>query len=367
MEYLADLETIVRVNSFTSNKEGVNTVGLIFHSWMAELGYKRIRHSRSHIGDHLHFRTARGDGRKILLLGHMDTVFPPGSFETYRDDGEWVYGPGVCDMKGGLIVILEALREVHRRHGRIENIDLLLVSDEETGSEDAKAVTMEVAKDYDCCFVFEAAGPNQALVVGRKGVGTFTMDIEGRATHAGNQYSNGINANLEAAIKLVELTKLTDLSKGTTVNVGRIEGGIGANTISPHASLLFEIRYRETAERDRLLVQIGRLVEQSQVAGTKTVLGGGLQRDVMEPGPRQQNLLQAIETITGMRLPTESRGGVSDANVTSTAGLVTLDGFGPYGEGDHSDKEKALKASFEQRIELVSKILLQHQANKQFF
>jgi len=364
MEYLADLEALVRINSYTLNKEGVDTVGLIFHSWMTELGYKRTVHSRSHIGDHLHFRAARGEGQRILLLGHMDTVFPPGSFETYLEDREWVYGPGVCDMKGGLIVILESLREVHRRCGKIQNIDLLLVSDEETGSEDAIVVTTEVAADYDYCFVFEAAGRNQAVVEGRKGVGTFTMDIEGLAAHAGNQYSNGVNANLEAALKLVELTALTDLSKGTTVNVGRVEGGIGANTISPHASLLFEIRYRNVVERDRLLREIDQMVRHSQVTGTTTVLGGGLQRDVMEPSPKQQDLLQAIETITGRRLPTEFRGGVSDANVTSAAGLVTLDGFGPYGEGDHSNKEKALKTSLEQRIELVSTILTYHQTNK---
>ncbi len=113
-----------------------------------------------------------------------------------------------------------------------------------------------------------------------------------------------------------------------------------------------------------LTVPVDQMVRHSQVAGTTTVLGGGLQRDVMEPSPKQQDLLQAIETITGTRLPTEFRGGVSDANVTSAAGLVTLDGFGPYGEGDHSNKEKALKASMEQRIELVSKILTYHQANK---
>ncbi len=114
-------------------------------------------------------------------------------------------------MKGGNIVALESLREVYREFGEIYNVDFLLVSDEESGSDDSKYVTMSIAKDYDYCFVFEASGESMEVVTGRKGVGTFTIDIEGRASHAGTSYLDGVNANLEGAYKLIELTKLTNL------------------------------------------------------------------------------------------------------------------------------------------------------------
>ncbi|MEA3289978.1 MAG: M20/M25/M40 family metallo-hydrolase, partial [Campylobacterota bacterium] len=217
MDYLQDLENICKINSFTQNKKGVDDVSFTMQKWMEELDFETKIFKREHIGDHQLFISPKTKGDKILLLGHNDTVFPEGQFDHFHQDDTWVYGPGVCDMKGGNIVALEALREVYKKNGKIENIDFLLVSDEETGSDDSKFITLDIAKDYDYCFVFEAAGENLEVVNGRKGVGTFTISIEGKAAHAGVRYSEGINANLEASYKLQELTKLTNLELGTTV------------------------------------------------------------------------------------------------------------------------------------------------------
>ncbi len=357
MNYLQDLEKIVKINSFTKNKAGVDAVSCQMSEWLCELGFEDIVYEREEIGNHHLYKSSKKDGKRILLLGHNDTVFPKGVFEEYREDDEWIYGPGVCDMKGGNIVALQALRNIYNEFGKIYNIDFLLVSDEETGSDDSKYLTSAIAKDYDYCFVFEAAGKNMEVVTARKGVGTFFIDIEGRASHAGTSYQKGINANLEASYKLIKLTKLTDLKKGTTVNVGKIEGGIGANTISPFAKLTFEIRYESDKERDRLLSSIDKIVNTSYVQGTTSYLTGGIQRDVMQESKEQKKLIEYIENITGEKLLTEHRGGVSDANIISSAGVVTLDGFGPYGDGDHTIKERALKKSFEKRIKLSTKIL----------
>jgi glutamate carboxypeptidase len=361
VSWIDDLREAVAVNSHTYNKEGVDATGRIFRRWLEELGYETDVHRRELIGDHLHFRSQRGGGQRILLLGHLDTVFPQGTFEGFREDEEWVYGPGVCDMKGGNIVAVEALRNLHRRFGAIRDIDVLFVSDEETGSDDSRALTTELAGDYDICFVFEAAGPDMNVVVGRKGIGTFEIDITGKAAHAGTSYARGIDANLEAAEKLRKLVALTDLELGSTVNVGKIEGGIGANTVSPRAKLLLELRYADLNEKQRLLTGLEEIVTTDYVRGTHARLSGGIQRDVMEPNHKQHELIRAMERISGHALPVESRGGVSDANIVVAAGTLTLDGLGPYGDGDHTKEERALKKSFDERIELMSAVLAHHQ------
>ena len=366
MSYLTDLEEIININSYTKNKKGVDQISAIMTAWFRELGFTHQTFERQELGNHNLYSSAKTEGIKILLLGHNDTVFPQGKFENFSEDETWVYGPGVCDMKGGNIVALQALRNIHAKHGKIENIDVLLVSDEETGSDDSKLLTAKLAKNYDVCFVFEAAGEQLEIVTGRKGVGTFTIKIEGKASHAGVRYADGINANLEAAHKLIELTKLTNLEIGTTVNVGKIEGGIGANTISPTASLLLELRYTKNSERDRLLTALENITNTSYVKGTKATLSGLIQRDVMEPNEAQKELIEELETITETTLLTEQRGGVSDANIVASQGVTTLDGFGPFGDGDHTIKERALKSSFEQRINLMTNLLQHHQEEKNF-
>jgi len=358
MNYLKDLEKIININSFTKNKDGVDKVGQIMSTWLKEIGFEETNYKRENIGNHQLFTTQRKENLKnILLLGHNDTVFPPNTFEGFSEDDQWIYGPGVCDMKGGNIVALESLRNIYKENKSISNIDFLLVSDEESGSDDSKFVTLDIAKNYDYCFVFEAAGKNLEVVTGRKGVGTFTISIEGIPAHAGTSYTKGIDANLEASYKLQKLSALTNLEIGTTVNVGKIEGGIGANTISPKCEMIVEIRYTTNKERDRLLSSLAQIVETSYVKGTKSTLDGLIQRDVMEANKNQEILIKQLEEITNTKILTEKRGGVSDANHVSSCGVTTLDGFGPFGDGDHTKKERALKDTFEKRIKMMTNIL----------
>jgi len=356
MKFFKELKQLVEINSYTENKVGVDKNGEIYITKLIPLGFEYKIYKRENIGNHLLFTSPKKEGKKLLLLGHMDTVFPKNTFEKYSEDETWVYGPGVCDMKGGNIVAIEALRNIFHKFGKIENIDFLLVSDEEGGSDDSKFVTSKVAKEYDYALVYEAAGKNMEVVIARKGAGTFYVDIKGKAAHAGNNYALGVDANLEASYKLQELVKLTDMKKGTTLNVGKIEGGIGANTISPHAKMTFEIRYTNTNERDRLVKQINKIISTCYVEGTISTLSGGIQRDVMQPTKEQSGFLENIEKFIGEKLLKEKRGGVSDANIVASQGVLVLDGFGPFGDGDHTKKERALKSSFKQRIELSTKI-----------
>lgn len=360
----SELETLINTNSYTKNKTGVDEVGRLYQQIFSDLGFYTTSYPRKEIGDHLLFTSTSTGGPRLLLLGHLDTVFPPNTFTTFSEDDDWFYGPGVCDMKGGNQVAIEALRRVKAEHGDIADIDMLLVSDEESGSDDSKHVTTALAENYSACMVFEAAGIQDEVVLGRKGVGTFTIDIEGVAAHAGNNYLLGANANLAAAHMIIELTKLTDLDNGSTVNAGKISGGIGANTISPKAQIIVEVRYTQSSERDRLLEALNGIVDKVYVEGVSAKLSGGIQRDVMQPSLAQSEFLQTLEGIIDERLPTEQRGGVSDANIMSAAGVPTIDGFGPFGDGDHTIHERACKKSFKRRIEQVSTILLNYNGAK---
>ncbi|MGF1735898.1 M20 family metallopeptidase [Photobacterium satsumensis] len=353
-----DLKTIVEINSWTGNKEGVDLSGQTMESWFKPLGFNVEVFHREKIGNHLLLTSPQqSNAPKLLLLGHLDTVFPPGIFESFREDDEWVYGPGTCDMKGGNFVALSALRNLHQTHGQIRNIDVLLVSDEETGSDDSKFVTRQIAHHYDACIDFEAAGPDHEVVVGRKGVATYRIELTGVAAHAGNNYHLGKNANLAAAKLLIALDGLTRIEQGSTVNVGKIKGGISTNTISPHAELMVEARFTQPQEQERVLRAIPELIHQHGVEGVTAKIEGGLQRDVMIPTAKQQALLDTFATILGYPLKTEQRGGVSDANIMAGAGVPTLDGFGPFGDGDHTEHERASKASFQRRIKEVTAIL----------
>jgi glutamate carboxypeptidase len=360
-----ELENFIKINSFTKNKTGVDKNGKMFQVEMEKLGFQTETFERKNIGNHLLFKSG-GNGNRILLLGHLDTVFPKGEFETFSEDSEWVYGAGVCDMKGGNLVALNSLRNLKNEFEKIENIDFLLVSDEETGSDDSKIITKRIAKNYKYAFVFEASGKNGEVVVGRKGVGTFFLEISGKSAHAGNNYAQGIDANLEMAHKTLALSKLMNLEEGTTINIGKVEGGIGANTVSPFAKIVFEIRYTKVSERDRVLKGIDEVVKNSFVQNTVSKLSGGIQRDVMENSQEKIELLEKFEKLTGQKMSFESRGGVSDANITSSVGVLTIDGFGPFGDGDHTKSERALKNSFVERTELVSKLLSHFQTNQKF-
>jgi len=357
-EYLSKLEQLVKINSFTKNKSGVDQVGELLFNWFSELGFSGNRFLQTEVGNHLLLSSpVKKNTPRILLVGHLDTVFEQGSFEEYREDEDWIYGAGVCDMKGGIIVIYEALRQLKLKKFDIFNIDVLLVSDEETGSDNSKFLTSQISNNYKYGFVFEAGGKNLEVVTGRKGVGTFFIDIEGKAVHAGNFYADGIDANLELSHKLQKLVALTDLSKGTTVNVGKIQGGIGANTVSPNAKITFEIRYKLNDEKERVLKAIDEIVATSFVPNTKAVLSGGIQRDVMETSSDSLDLVAKLSKILNKEILTEERGGVSDANILASSGVITLDGFGPYGDGDHTLKERALKSSFAERILDFTQIL----------
>jgi glutamate carboxypeptidase len=352
------LRSLVEVNSFTRSPEGVNAVGAIMAAFLGGLGFHEQVHQREGIGHHQVFARP-GGGARLLFLTHKDTVFPADTgFLAFTMDGERAVGPGVIDMKGGITVLLYALKMLGEL-GEAGDLDIAItaVSDEEAGSEDSRKLTEACAIDRDYAFCMECGGPDRELVSARKGVGTFFIDITGKAAHAGNSYAQGVNANLELARKTIAIQALTDLEQGTTVNVGEISGGIGANTISPSARMTIDLRFEEPEEGERIRSELERIAATPYVAGTHSRLSGVIQRPVMVESPGTRGFIEVIERATGVGVQVEHRGGVSDANFTAALGIPTLDGFGPIGGDDHRTTEYMLVGSLFDRIELLGAVL----------
>ena len=357
-EMLGFLREIVEVNSFTRNPEGVDRVGRIMAGFLAELGFDEERTEMEGLGAQQVF-TRPGRGKKLLFLTHKDTVFPPESgFVDFRVEGDRAFGPGVIDMKGGITVLLFAIKML-RDMGLAGDRDLTLtaVSDEEAGSEDSRAITEEAARGKDYVFVFECGGEGGELATARKGVGTFFIDVEGRSAHAGHSYSQGINANLELAHKTIAVHRLTDLERGTTLNVGEVRGGIGANTISPSARLVIDLRFEMAGEGKRIEKELAWISETSFVPGTRSVLSGVIQRPVMVETDGTREFLEIVREAAGEEIASEQRGGVSDANFTAALGVPTLDGFGPIGADDHRPSEYMVLDSLFERTALLAGVL----------
>jgi glutamate carboxypeptidase len=358
-EILDWLVSLVQINSYTGNPEGVNLVGDQIVAFLKHLGFDETRYARESIGDH-RLLVRSGPGKQILFSCHLDTVFPPDlGFNKCLVGNPVTTGPGVIDMKGGITILLFTLMmlddlELQRPSG----YHIFFSADEETGSEDARPLVEAQAQGKDYGLVFECGGPNGEVVSARKGVGTFRIEIEGKAAHAGNDYARGINANLEAAHKLIAIQGHTNLEIGTTVNVGQIGGGIGANTISPSAFLLIDFRYAVDEEGEHIVSMLDEHTKTAYVEGTRSRMSGCIQRPVMVETHATRKLAKLVNQASEGTIHTEKRGGVGDANFIAFAGVPTLDGFGPIGGKDHTVEEFMYTRSLFERIGLLGRILM---------
>ena len=285
-------------------------------------------------------------------------------FDRCQVGDEVTTGPGVIDMKGGITVLLSALAMLDRLEQRPRSaLAIFFAADEETGSEDARELIERQAEGQDYGLVFECGGAHGEVVSARKGVGTFRIDIEGKAAHAGNDYARGVNANLEAAHKLIAIQGLTDLERGTTVNVGQIAGGIGANTISPKAQLVIDFRYKVPAEADRVVAALGEAAAHAHVPGTGSRLGGRVQRPVMVETDATRAFVELVrrgERRGDRRRAARRRG---RRELPRRAGRADPRRVRPGGGKDHTADEFMVTRTLFERIELLARVLLQLGSN----
>ena len=253
----------------------------------------------------------------VALVGHLDTVFPPGTFEGFRRDGDLARGPGVLDMKGGLVVVAFALQALAETVGleAVVPLRIAIVADEEVGSPEGQGVIREGIAGADAALVFEAGrtNPPDAIITRRKGTGGMTVRAFGKAAHAGNDHKDGANALWAIARFIDRVQALTDYDRGVTVNVGKIVGGQGKNTVPDEAEAALDIRFCTRADADELVAAIHRAAEEAaaSVSGTRITIRRG---DRAAAARADRGERRAHARVRGVRARVRARGRRSAAH-----------------------------------------------------
>ncbi|HEY6677624.1 MAG TPA: M20 family metallopeptidase [Actinomycetota bacterium] len=367
--FVEDLRAMVNVDCGSFTKEGVNAIADLCQARFEAGGWKveRIRHipagAEPQLGDLVIGRLDGAAGPRVLMIGHTDTVFEPGTAaeRPFRIEGDRATGPGVSDMKGGLLtgfLAVEVLREAG--FDGFGSITYICNPDEEIGSPFSRPHIEQAATDSDAAFVLEGARENGDIVSARKGVSDFRIEILGRAAHAGVEPERGRSAILEAAHKVIALHELNGRWPGVTVNAGVIEGGTRPNVVAERCVLRVDVR---SPQEDTLVAaeaEVNRIADATTVPDTLVAVDdGGWHRPMekSEAGARLVALAIDVARGLGFELRDAATGGASDANTTSAAGVPTLDGLGPVGGDDHGPREWIDLTSVVPRISLLAGIV----------
>lgn len=356
----------VEINSFTANVAGVNAVGAQLREAFAlpSLACTVVPGGPDH-GDHLIWRTpAATREAPIVLIGHHDTVFPPGHFEGWRDDGQRAIGPGTLDMKGGLAVIrgaLAALDEV----GALAALPIAVISvaEEEVGSPSSTAHLHALARGAACALVFESGRAGDAIITRRKGVGAITVTAHGVAAHAGNAHKDGVNAIWALAKFIDAAQQLTSYERGYTVNAGLVRGGTSKNSVPDRAECKVDLRYETVADAEALLAALRGAANAAAAAvpGVRIELTSDASRLPLERSAASAALYReyaACARASGLGdVEAALVGGGSDANTVATLGVPAIDGLGPRGAGFHTTSEYVELASFVPKAQALVRFL----------
>lgn len=369
--YLADLERLVNVDCGTYTKVGVDEVGRWTADQLTDLGGDVVSHPDKRFGE---TRVATFDGEpggpRLLLIGHLDTVFPEGTAAArpFSIVGGRAFGPGVTDMKSGLLAGLVALRALTRQAaGRMagpppfERLIFIANPDEEVGSPVSSPIIRELAAEADACLVLECARANGDIVSSRKGTVDLRFVVHGRAAHAGVEPEKGRSAILEAAHEVVALHGLNGRWPGVTCNVGTFAGGSRPNVVAESATFGVDLRATTREALEAAEAAVRQVAGRPAVPETTTTVEELSRHWPMEKLPRSVRLVEHAQALAG-RLGFEVRdtatGGASDANTTAGMGVATLDGLGPIGGLDHSPDEYLELDSIVPRTTLLAALIL---------
>ena len=363
-EQLQLLRRLVNIDSDTFNKPGVDEAGTILATELDKLGLQVRVVPQREVGNHLLGYKPGTAGRDVLLVGHLDTVHLRGSAlaHPFRIEGERAYGPGVYDMKGGLVVALFALKALQEKRPETWNrvgVRLVFNTDEETGSDTSRELIAEQARSAAAACILEPARKGGEYVSERKGVGTFTLTVQGKSAHAGAQPELGANSIAELATKVVALQGLNGSDAGFSVNVGVIRGGERANVVPALAECQIDVRVTAAAAMERAQAQLRRIAAAVSVPGTRAVLTGGFKHYPMTASPGQQALFRLLEKVgaeVGFAVRQVATGGASDGNTTSRY-TPTLDGMGPRGDLAHSPDEYVEVDSLPERTKALARFI----------
>ncbi len=361
--YLAELESLVNVDCGSHTPPGVNRIADAVAESLAELGASVERRSPEPgqpLGDLVIGRLI-GEGSRLLLIGHMDTVFEPGTVaeRPFRVEGERALGPGTSDMKGGLLAGLHAVAALHEI-GIRPTITFVANPDEEIGSPFSTPHIRELVPEHDAALVLECARANGDIVSARKGIADLEVTFTGRAAHAGVEPEKGRSAILAAARQVVALEDLNGRWPGVTLNAGVIRGGTRPNVVAAECRLTLDLRAAAADAFDAAMEEVERLLHSPSVDGVHVELQRLAAHPPMEKSPataRLADLAHGLAAELGFDLRDAATGGASDANTTAAAGLPTLDGLGPIGGDDHSADEWLDLSSVVPRVTLLAALI----------
>ena len=363
-EIVETIRQLVEIESPSDNKPAVDRLGTMLAGRFEKLGGHAMFHRVPNFGDHLQVDFAgKRDAKPVLLLGHLDTVYPLGTLSTMRcriADGK-LWGPGAFDMKSGIAFMLHAIEALRARHEDTlpSPVTVLLVSDEEVGSDSSRRITESVARRCQAVLVVEPAyGAKGAVKTARKGVGEYTIKVTGKAAHSGLDFEKGESAIVELAQQVEQIAKLTNLKRRLTLNVGTVQGGTRTNVVPAEAWATLDVRIahlKDGKEVDRKLRGLRPFNRKC-----KLEIRGGINRAPMERTPAVAGLYQKAADIAhqlGWKLEEAAVGGGSDGNLTAALGIPTLDGLGAVGEGAHTANESVVISELPRRAALLAALI----------
>ncbi len=357
--YLDLLASMVNIDSGTGDAEGIAAISELIGPRLMNLGFS----FESVIAEDgsVHFHARRGAGKKVLLLAHLDTVFPKGTaaIRKFHIEGDLAFGPGVSDCKSGVATIIGALEELNQSRWPNLEINCLFNSDEEISSPGSRKIIEGLAGEAAAVLVVEPA-ELENITVARKGIGRLELKVFGQAAHSGSNYSDGCNAILELAHKIIAIQSLSQIKRGITLNVGTVSGGIRPNIVPDFAMAEIDLRIIHPEQAGPIINELKKITADCKTAGTSARLGGRITRPPMPLNDVNYKLYQSIRDVglrLGMELGAVESGGGSDANFTGALGAPTIDGVGPIGGGHHSETEYMNIPSLESRINLLAGFL----------
>ena len=353
------LEDIVNIDGGSYDKAGVDAVGARLRTFLEEQGIACETIENEKFGDALRATVGGPSNSAIMLMGHRDTVFPKGepARRPFKVENGKAYGPGVADMKAGLVMNAFVLAAFQKFGGAPAPLVGLFTSDEEIGSPACRPIIEAEARRARAVFNSEPGRPTGSVVTGRKGGVFMKMEITGKAAHSGGNFTDGISAIEELARKITALHAITDLTKGTTVNVGLVSGGQTVNTVAPWAKCEIDLRYVTPPDREAAIAKIERIVAASNVPGTSATLEIAGEFKPLVEGPDNKRLFEHYASCArdlDLKIEGEFTGGCADSGFTAGVGTPTICAVGPVGGKAHTPEEYLVVDSLVPRAQTLA-------------
>lgn len=357
------LEKLVNIDSGSHDKAGVDLVGSHLKKLYTDLGFEIKETEHEKYGNCMVLSHKDALNPNILVLAHMDTVYPKGTAleRPFNIQGDRAYGPGIIDMKVSQVMLYYTIKHlIETKDDSYKKIEIILNGDEQIGSSFSRTIIEERARLKEYVLVLEPARVDGSIVSARRGIAQYELEVKGIAAHTGIDPSKGINAITEIAHKIVKLDSLTDHKNNIDVSTGLIEGGEAINTIAPFAKASIDVRFNTKEEGIAVDERIRKICEKSDVPGTEITLSGGINRPPMMFTDGVKFLVELVldeAQKLGLDVNHTATGGGSDAAFTADMNIPTVDGLGAVGGNQNNEKEYLELDSLIERTNLLTNVI----------